>query len=160
MQLSPAGTAEQVVGSGSLNRGTGIDGSALGNFQSSLRDCSSLEFLPRTASWANSRTARLILQSLDTPAHAGSPFISSPWVRDFPSLTPVPRAPGENYCFTGSPLSSLSSMGPRFSFSSCGWIFARSPTATTIRFSGCTWSCAAFSTSAAVTAVYCVGSVR
>src|ERR1700691_132929 len=29
-----------------------------------------------------------------------------------------------NYFFTRSPLSSLSSIGPRFSFSSCGWILA------------------------------------
>jgi hypothetical protein len=29
-----------------------------------------------------------------------------------------------NYFFTRSPLSSLNSIGPRFSFSSCGWILA------------------------------------
>ena len=72
----------------------------------------------------------------------------------FPSLPMNTRS----FYFSRFPLSSLSSMGPRFSFSSSGWIFARSPTATTIRFSGCTWSCAAFSTSAAVTAAYCAGS--
>jgi hypothetical protein len=64
-----------------------------------------------------------------------------------------------DYFFTGSPLSSLSSIGPKFSFSSSGSILAWSPTATTIRFSGCTCSCAAFSTSAAVTASNCAGKV-
>jgi hypothetical protein len=38
---SPVGTTERAIGSGLLNRG-------ISNFQSSLRDSSPVEFLPRT----------------------------------------------------------------------------------------------------------------
>jgi two-component system sporulation sensor kinase C len=60
---------------------------------------------------------------------------------------------------TSFPLMSRTSTGPRSAAFNCGSIFARSPAATMISWSGCTSSVATRCTSAAVTASYFAGSV-
>ena len=90
--------------SGILNRRIFQDGSALGspsgNFQSSLRDFSSLESLPRTASWAKfSRPCGTILQSLGSQRTHFKPVPPSlgrtrlAFTRRIPGLKARPGAP-------------------------------------------------------------------